>query len=256
MNYSEIAIAAILMVAILGASIVFLRRRGKKGTSQPVAQESPSESFHMRSEDVPKERAPIRWTWLRIFAVIVLVFVVLNVMFLHLSILGAEYYYIQAQIIAFEMQRTTILPVWGLELMILFTWTAMTYFKPVVVVEGKATWYVGFPHEEDGLTYFRTLRSVGRKQIVFHRDLLRKNALTYHCIGILDDTSVPDHPEIIAFQTDKLEVTHLLQMKKQRDEYAYLLQKERRERKGEIMSSKGVAIELMRAGNSGRERDK
>ena len=45
-------------------------------------------------------------------------------------------------------------------------------------------------------------------------------------------------------------------MKTQRDDYARLLQKERRERKGEIMSSKGVAIELMRAGNSGRERDK
>lgn len=251
MNYSEIAIAAILMVAILGVSVILLRRRGQEVKNGPTAQKPQSESFQMRPQDMPREKAPIRWTWLRIFAVIVLFFIILNAAFLHLGILGAEYYYMQAQIIAFEMQRSTFLPMWGLELITLFAWTAMSFFKPIVIVEGKAKWYVGFPYEEDGLVYFRSLRSIGQKQFSIHRDLLRKNGMTYYSIGVLDDTSVPGHPEIIAFQTDKLEVTHLLQMKSQRDEQAYLLQKERRERKGEIMSSKGVALEFVRASSGG-----
>ena len=253
MNYSEIAIAAILMAAILGASIVFLRRRGQKENEEPGEQKEPGpERYSVSRIAIAKRERPLKLNGWEIIFLVILLILALNVAFIQpLSYMRGEFYYMEGQLIASLMQRMTFMPLyWGI-LIATFIYIFGTWLRPTLVFDAVTYWYFGKPEVVDGVYKFRVWHRMHLKEYQVAAEFVTHSAMNYFIIGKPKKRGNGGIPDVEAIQSEQLEILHNNLAITERDEFWKRLQKEIKLNDSQVQSAKDLAKELMEAARGG-----
>jgi hypothetical protein len=204
MNYSEIVLAIIIVIAALGVSLRLLRRRGHDSIAKNDVEESgPRELRRGELSKNRERRPPSRWIY---FFMVLLAFIALNAAFKQLNFLGDELAYIEAQLVTFEMQRATMLPLWAIELILLFVWIPGQWLQPVLINGAETIWYRHRWHR-NGTTHFILWNGVDLE--VLDR-FLEHHGMRYQAVGILNRDYMPGKWKIEALETPCKEIREIV----------------------------------------------
>jgi len=204
MNYNEIVLAIIIVIAALGASMIFLRRRGNRDA--PKNDNESAGPTELRKGELLRDRRrrPVsRWLYVLMFF---LAIIGLNAAFEQLSFIGSSFVYVENQLLLFLMQRMVMIPVWVGIIIGLLIWIPGQWFQPVVINGADTIWYRR-KWGSNGRTHF--ILWDGTDLEVLDR-FLAHHGMRYQATGVLNRDYMPGKWKIEALETQCKEIREIV----------------------------------------------